>query len=315
MGRNRDDNQTGGAFQGVDDIMLSPGEELPVPSKRAPWGNEEKPDSLAILNPYRGFQLRQLDRDATCGLKPDDFAGFLGFSAKLWLPDRPRCKDIPPKGPPILSCWKEWNRMPIPKPSHELLGWGSAFEIRLHAYQARDLPARSGSGVASAFVRLNYAYNERKETHVAYLTNSPTWDSTLTMPDVEVNLLPDQADFGTSRFAGADMYLVNAEDAGEVKENQARPGPAVCVCVLVCAWGVLVFVQCGACACERRRVRAWSHTHKNGKGWVTYTKGEGIFTHTYKVRYSRTRRGRGGPCAAGREVATVRRGREEGCRG
>jgi hypothetical protein len=135
IGRNREDNQTGGAFQGVEDIMLSPGEEVPVPSKLAPWGRPDRPDSVRILNPYTNFQMRQLDRDATCALGQDDFAGFVAFSAKLWLPDRKRCKDIPPKGAPILSCWRQWNQLPIPKPQGELLGWVAGFEIRLHVYQ------------------------------------------------------------------------------------------------------------------------------------------------------------------------------------
>ena len=218
VGRSAEDNQTRGRFKGVERIMLSPGEDVPAPTKLAPWGHEEREESVEILNPYNGFQMRRLDRDASCRLKPDDFAGYLAFSAKLWLPDRPRCADVPPKGAPILSCWAQWNSLPIPKPS--FLGWTAYFEIRVHVYQARNLPARNATGVANAFARVRYAHFPPQSTHVAYLTNSPTWDTTLVVPDVEVTLLPDQADFGTSRFSGADMYLPNAEDAAEVHENQ-----------------------------------------------------------------------------------------------
>jgi len=47
-----------------------------------------------ILNPYKGFQMQELQRDATCSLGPDDHAGFIAFSAKLWLPDRCDCTYI-----------------------------------------------------------------------------------------------------------------------------------------------------------------------------------------------------------------------------
>ena len=59
-----------------------------------------------MMNPYKGYQNRPLMRDATCALGPDDHAGFVSFSAKLWLPDRKKCANGPPKGPPILSPWK-----------------------------------------------------------------------------------------------------------------------------------------------------------------------------------------------------------------
>jgi len=88
-------------------------------------------------------------------LGEDDHAGFISFSAKLWLPDRYKCANGPPKGPPILSPWKEWNKLPIPKPNSDYLNWLSGFQIRAHIYQARNLLQGMGFRVQGAGCRVN----------------------------------------------------------------------------------------------------------------------------------------------------------------
>eukprot|EP00960_Hanusia_phi_P042964 755797-Hanusia_phi.AAC.5 len=193
VGMSKFDNGTGETYMGVESIMLNAGDSAPSPTKKVPWGDEFLPDSRKIMHPYLGFQVRELQRDASCKIAKEEHAGFLSFSAKLWLPTREKCANAPPfgSGPPILSPWKEWNRLPIPKPSSDLLHWYAGFSIRAHVYQAKQLQGRGESGVASSFVRLRYANYPVAESDTVHLTNNPTYDTTLTLSDLEMILLPN----------------------------------------------------------------------------------------------------------------------------
>ena len=108
VGMSKFDNGTGETYMGVESIMLNAGDSAPSPSKKVPWGNEFLPDSRKIMHPYLGFQVRELQRDASCKIAKEEHAGFVAFSAKLWLPTREKCANAPPfgSGPPILSPWK-----------------------------------------------------------------------------------------------------------------------------------------------------------------------------------------------------------------
>jgi hypothetical protein len=181
-----------------------------------------KQETQKILNPYKGFQMQELQRDSTCKLGPDDHAGFICFSAKLWLPDRKKCANGPPKGPPILSPWKEWNKLPIPKPNDgDKLNWLRGFEIRAHVYQARDLQARNGTGVTSCYFQLQFGQYPAVKTHTVHLTNHPTFDHTLTLKDLEMMLLPNMLEMTSVSWKGVHDYMVNPEDKGEVEDNMA----------------------------------------------------------------------------------------------
>jgi len=179
-------------------------------------------ETQKILNPYKGFQMQELQRDSSCKLGVDDHAGFICFSAKLWLPDRKKCANGPPKGPPILSPWKEWNKLPIPAPNDsDKLNWVRGFEIRAHIYQARDLQARNETGVTSCYFQLQFGQYPPVRTHTVMLTNHPTFDTTLTLKDLEMMLLPNMLEMTSVSWGGVSDYMVNAEDKGEVEDNMA----------------------------------------------------------------------------------------------
>jgi len=217
VGMYKDDNGTAGRYEGVAEIMKAPGEEAPEPSRHFPWG-EHAPDktlSHRIMNPYTGYQFVQLKSDANCALGPDDVAGFIGFSAKLWLATRDKCGSQPPKGPPILSPWAAWNVFPLPKPWDDSLQWLRFFSVKAHIYQGKDLPARNDTGVANAAVDVKFLNNISNRTHTVYFTNNPTFDTTIYLNDIEVYLLAD------SWHEGAEEYIPDAEDFTDVEKNQS----------------------------------------------------------------------------------------------
>jgi len=208
-----DDNQTNKMFKGIEPIIIPMGDEAPAPSKRAPWGREGDEASIAILNPYQGYQYVMLQSDISCSLGPSDPAGFIGFSAKLWMPTRYKCANGPPKGPPVLSPWTAWNVHRLPPPWDDLLKWTRFFNVKAHIYQARSLGARNDTGVASAYVELKFLSGPATSTHTAFLTNNPTFDTTLVLNDQELFLLPDNFS------EGAEEYILDAEDQSDVKRN------------------------------------------------------------------------------------------------
>uniref|UniRef100_A0A7S4U7T2 C2 domain-containing protein n=1 Tax=Guillardia theta TaxID=55529 RepID=A0A7S4U7T2_GUITH len=215
IGMDREDNGTGGKYEGLASIILPPEFPAPEPSKRAPWGKEDDPKTQNILNPYTGYQYVGLKRDAICALSPDDPAGFLGFSVKLWFASREKCANGPPKGPPILSPWASWNIHPIPAPWSEYLNWYRHFNVKAHIYQAKELVAKNDIGIANSFVEVKYLLNPPKKTHTAYLTNNPTFDTTLLLDDLRLFVLPQNVDWG------AEEYCVDPEDYVEVEKNKA----------------------------------------------------------------------------------------------
>lgn len=219
VGNDKMDNQTApagkpGMLEGIQSIVIAPGDEAPLPSKQVPWGKPEKELSQSILNPYTGYQYVALKSDSMCSVGPDDPAGFVGFSCKLWMPTREKCANGPPKGPPVLSPWKAWNVLKIPPPWSDFLKWSRVFSLRAHIYQAKGLPAKNGSGVANAFAELKFLKYPTVRSHTVYMTNNPTFDKTLILSDVELWLIPQD------RHLGADEYYVDAEDYTEVEDNK-----------------------------------------------------------------------------------------------
>eukprot|EP00286_Rhodomonas_abbreviata_P029934 CAMPEP_0181296508 /NCGR_PEP_ID=MMETSP1101-20121128/4743_1 /TAXON_ID=46948 /ORGANISM="Rhodomonas abbreviata, Strain Caron Lab Isolate" /LENGTH=1125 /DNA_ID=CAMNT_0023401381 /DNA_START=105 /DNA_END=3480 /DNA_ORIENTATION=- len=208
-----DDNQTNKRMRGIQPIVIPMGEDAPAPTKRAPWGKEDDEATIEILNPYQGYQYIELHSDVSCSLGPADPAGFVGFSAKLWMPTRFKCANGPPKGPPVLSPWMAWNVHPIIPPWDDNLKWLRFFNIKAHVYQARSLGAKNETGVANAYVELRYLKAPPVKTHTAYLTNNPTFDTTLTLADQELFLLPE------NRLEGAEEYIPDAEDHTDVRRN------------------------------------------------------------------------------------------------
>ena len=41
-----------------------------------------------------------------------------------------------------ISYTQEWNKLPIPRPNSDALGWLGPFQVRAHIYQAKNLQAR-----------------------------------------------------------------------------------------------------------------------------------------------------------------------------
>lgn len=69
VGTEKNDNQTKGMLDGIQPIVIAPGDEAPAPSKQAPWGHPNDPASQKILNPYTGYQYVTLQSDRACGIE------------------------------------------------------------------------------------------------------------------------------------------------------------------------------------------------------------------------------------------------------
>jgi hypothetical protein len=117
-----------------------------------------------------------LDRDGTCHIGAEDFAGFVWVSLKMYVPSRRNCATPLRGGPPILSPFTKYNDVPIPTPKK--LQCTDVFALRVHVYQAKDLPAANPTGMANAFVKVKFA-GFSLQTHSVIGSNSPTWDETL----------------------------------------------------------------------------------------------------------------------------------------
>ena len=94
-----------------------PKEFRPDPSN-PPWPHtkDDGRGNFHPLDPYRGMQCVELDRDGTCDMGPEDFAGFVWVSLKMYVPSRSNCKNPHKGGPPILSPFTKYNHIPIPPP-------------------------------------------------------------------------------------------------------------------------------------------------------------------------------------------------------
>lgn len=79
-----------------------------------------------------GLQCLELKRDGTCAIDPSEPVGFLWVSLKAYLPSRAQCLSAK-KGPPILSPFTKYNKIPIPTP--EQLKCTARFGLRLHIFQ------------------------------------------------------------------------------------------------------------------------------------------------------------------------------------
>ncbi len=83
---------------------------------------------------HTGIQCLELQRDGTCAIDPTEPVGFLWVSLKAYLPSRAQCASAK-KGPPILSPFTKYNKIPIPTP--EQLKCTARFGLRLHIFQVR----------------------------------------------------------------------------------------------------------------------------------------------------------------------------------
>lgn len=148
-----------------------------------PWPCDGKYDdgrgNTTSMDPYSGLRCLDLRRDNTCATDPQVPVGFLWVSFKAYLPSRAQC-DSARKGPPILSPFVKYNQVPIPTP--EQLKCVTRFALRLHIFQAKDLPAANSDGLAHAKVVVHFC-GRKLATHVLARTNSPTWDTTLSGPE------------------------------------------------------------------------------------------------------------------------------------
>jgi len=115
-------------------------------------------------------------RDGTCELGPDDFAGFVWVSLKMYVPSRKNCLGPHKGGPPILSPFTKYNYLPIPTP--EQLKCTDIFGLRVQVFQAKDLPSENKTGIANAFVQVHFMGKEMS-TRTVFGSNSPTWDEAL----------------------------------------------------------------------------------------------------------------------------------------
>ena len=152
------------------DVFRPSVEHPPWPQKDDGRGNENP------LDPYRGMICVNLERDASTVLGPHDLAGFVWISLKMYLPSRKNCATPHRGGPPILSPFTKYNAIPIPRPDQ--LKCTDYFGLRVHVYQAKDLPSFNPNGVANAFVEVRFCGRKMK-THTVHGSNSPTWDETL----------------------------------------------------------------------------------------------------------------------------------------
>jgi hypothetical protein len=145
---------------------------------RPPWPHEKDDGrgNCYPLDPYRGMQCVVLDRDGTCDLGEYDFAGFVWISLKMYVPSRRNCATPHRGGPPILSPFAKYKDLPIPTPLQ--LRCTDYFGLRVHIYQAKDLPSEQKSGVANAYVQVRFM-NKEMQTKAVMGSNSPTWDESL----------------------------------------------------------------------------------------------------------------------------------------
>lgn len=141
-----------------------------------PYGKDDLRNNKNPMDPYRGMQCVELDRDATCNLGVFDHAGFVWVSLKMYVPSRRNCATPHRGGPPILSPFTKYSEIPIPTPSQ--LKCTDYFGLRVHVYQAKDLPSVNATGLANAFVQVRFK-GKTLQTHTVYGSNSPTWDETL----------------------------------------------------------------------------------------------------------------------------------------
>ena len=148
---------------------------------KPPWpvDKDDGRNNFNPMDPYRGMQCVALDRDAQCQIGADDHAGFVWVSLKMYLPSRTNCRGPHKGGPPILSPFTKWNQLPIPTPAQ--LGCTGYFALRVHTFQAKDLPSANATGMANAFVRVRFKGKEMR-SHVVHGSNSPTWDTTIKGP-------------------------------------------------------------------------------------------------------------------------------------
>jgi hypothetical protein len=63
------------------------------------------------------------------------------------------------------------------------------FGLRVHVYQAKDLPCSNPTGIANAFVEVRFC-GKKMKTHTVKGSNSPTWDETLAGRDFNEIELP-----------------------------------------------------------------------------------------------------------------------------
>jgi hypothetical protein len=181
-------------------IML----KLPVAPKNPkllPWHNQRR--MARYFADYSGIQFRVLEKDSSCVLREDQFAGHLCFALHAYTPyEVPRKAD----GQGCLDTTLDINnpyltfrhqRMPLPpKETFEL--WGNF-------YQGRDFSCINPSGVASTHVRFSIG-NQSKTTVVVPETNSPVFDQRLRL----------------SNYRGYILYACDPSALGTIPDIQSH---------------------------------------------------------------------------------------------
>jgi len=69
VGTLADENGTGGTMEGIQPIVIAPGDFAPMPTKKAPFGDPEDTTVQKIMNPYKGFQVLLLQCSHSCGFR------------------------------------------------------------------------------------------------------------------------------------------------------------------------------------------------------------------------------------------------------
>ena len=227
-------------------------ENPPWPQKDDLRGNKNP------MDPYRGMQCVALERDGTCALGDQDFAGFVWVSLKMYVPSRRNCATPHRGGPPILSPFTKYNLIPIAKP--EQLKCTDYFGLRVHVYQAKDLPAANPSGVANAFVRVKFC-GKSMSTHTVYGSNSPTWDESLSgrnFNEIELPCLGWPGSEGDYETDPAEYKYNPKDEEWDYGPEDEKYAGKLRACVRACelSWRVLV-----------RRVFSgpWSWPHARGR--------------------------------------------------
>lgn len=192
-------------------IML----KLPIAPKNPkllPWHNRRR--VARYFADYSGIQFQVLQKDSSCVLREEQFAGHLCFALHAYTPHEvPRKAD----GQGCLDTTLDINnpyllfrnlRMP-PPPKETFEFWGNF-------YQGRDFACANSSGVASTHVRVSIG-NQSKTTLVVPESNSPVFDQRVRLPNYRGYILYscDPSCLGTIPDIQSHLQVKNPDAAEE----------------------------------------------------------------------------------------------------
>jgi hypothetical protein len=179
--------------------------KLPIAPKNPkllPWHNRRR--MARYFADYTGIQFQVLQKDSSCVLREDEFAGHLCFALHAYTPyevprkaDGQGCLDttLDINNPYLL--FKNVRMPPPPKETFEL--WGNF-------YQGRDFLSLNASGVSSTHIRLSIG-NQSKTTVVVKETNNPVFDQRLRL----------------SNYRGYILYSCDTLALGEIPSIASLP--------------------------------------------------------------------------------------------